>query len=261
MKKIKCALTLLLVIMIIMPGFETHAGTSVSYYWPVESTSISSKFGNRTPPTEGASSFHEGVDIPVRTGTSVYASAAGKVIAVGSTSSKGKYIKIKHADNRVTEYMHLSKQSVSNGTQVKLGTKIGESGNTGISTGPHLDFRITMTDGQTHVDPEIYVSKQYATTVLNKIKTAPHIRVSCGVFLYSTNATITLSPGSNSLGSIISYTISYKNPGDTHFCTMTTTNPVTYLTEIYHGTLLKVSATVVYQGNQYSTNSREYTFY
>ncbi|PXY31385.1 M23 family metallopeptidase [Prauserella muralis] len=77
------------------------------------------------------------------TGDTVVASAAGTVTRVDSTApgeSYGKWIEISHGGGWTTRYAHLSVQSVSEGQQVGLGTKIGEAGATGGVTGPHLHY-------------------------------------------------------------------------------------------------------------------------
>lgn len=90
---------------------------------------------------------HNGLDIGVPLGTPVYAAESGKVTAVDNNDLSswrkyqyGKYVMIKHENNFVTLYAHLSKQVVSKGADVNRGDLIGYSGSTGYSTGPHLHF-------------------------------------------------------------------------------------------------------------------------
>ena len=74
----------------------------------------------------------------------IYAAGNGKVIGSGSNGkyAYGNWIAIDHGDGLVTLYGHLSSKSVSRGDSVKRGDKIGISGNTGFSTGPHLHFSV-----------------------------------------------------------------------------------------------------------------------
>lgn len=105
---------------------------------------LSSNFGNRTHPITGVRTFHAGIDIAAPTGTSVYAYADGTVIAAGWHNSYGKYIMISHGAGLVTVYMHLSSFAVDNGDKIRVGAKIGNVGNTGFSTGPHLHFEVRV---------------------------------------------------------------------------------------------------------------------
>jgi hypothetical protein len=79
-------------------------------------------------------------------GDAIVASAAGKVTRVGNEGSVsyGKWIEIDHGSGYRTRYAHLSKQSVSMGQSVSRGQKIGELGNTGGSTGPHLHYELRL---------------------------------------------------------------------------------------------------------------------
>jgi len=91
---------------------------------------------------------HTGIDIPV-SNKPVHAAADGKVVTTDPSgrSDGGKYIVIKHNDGHWTNYQHLSSISVNENDDVKAGQRIGTSGNTGFSTGPHLHFSVTEQAG------------------------------------------------------------------------------------------------------------------
>lgn len=112
--------------------------------------SITSNFGERAAPVSGASTFHEGIDIAAPSGTTVIAALGGYVSGVSRSKARGNYVTVSSGDT-VTEYAHLSEVNVKAGEAVTQGSKIGTVGSTGISTGPHLDFRIKF-KGK-YVDP------------------------------------------------------------------------------------------------------------
>lgn len=111
------------------------ASSSSSFRWPLTGR-ISSKYGTRWGTT------HHGIDIAVPVGTSVRASASGKVIFSGTQSGYGKIVILDHGNGVTTRYGHNSKLLVSVGDRVDAGDRIALSGNTGRSTGPHLHFEI-----------------------------------------------------------------------------------------------------------------------
>ncbi|WP_037617880.1 transglycosylase family protein [Streptomyces aureus] len=102
--------------------------------------------------------YHTGVDFPVPTGTSVSAVAAGHVVSAGWGGSFGYEVVIRHADGRYTQYGHLSAISVKAGQSVVSGQRIGRSGSTGNSTGPHLHFEVRTGPGfGSDIDPVAYL--------------------------------------------------------------------------------------------------------
>jgi murein DD-endopeptidase MepM/ murein hydrolase activator NlpD len=112
---------------------------------------ITSGFGARTPPTKGASSFHPAIDIGAPLGTPVKAAAAGVVIYTGRLGGLGNVVIVDHGGGTITEYGHLSKILTQKGASVGQGAVIAQVGSTGISTGPHLDYRVKV--GGKYVDP------------------------------------------------------------------------------------------------------------
>lgn len=127
-----------------------------TYIKPISGGRLSSSFGKRARPTKGASTYHKGVDWAVPKGTAVRASCGGTVARAGWGSGYGYVVYINHEDGRQTRYAHLSKVLVSVGQTVKQGDKIALSGNTGVSSGPHLHFEILI--GGKQVDPFKYLN-------------------------------------------------------------------------------------------------------
>lgn len=106
---------------------------------------ISSRFNpNRLHPILRIRRPHLGIDYAAPTGTPVQAVADGIITYVGSKGGFGKYVEIRHANNYITSYAHLSRYAsiAKKGAKVKQGDTIAYVGSTGLSTGPHLDFRI-----------------------------------------------------------------------------------------------------------------------
>ena len=113
---------------------------------PLDYYRISSRFTNsRYHPVLKRYRAHHGVDYAAPTGTPVYAIGSGKVIEKGfQANGGGNYVKIRHNSTYTTTYMHLSRfaKGLKVGGMVAQKEVIGYVGSTGISTGPHLDFRV-----------------------------------------------------------------------------------------------------------------------
>lgn len=103
---------------------------------------LSSSYGWRNDPISGARRYHAAVDLAAGIGTPIKASMGGRVATVGTNSVYGKYIILSHGNGFQTLYAHLNATSVTQGSYVYQGGKIGEVGSTGYSTGPHLHFAI-----------------------------------------------------------------------------------------------------------------------
>ena len=119
------------------------------FLYPVRGR-LSSTFGSRPDPFTDVVRFHNGVDIVARLGTAVSAAMSGSVAAIGFNANYGRYVFLQHAGYQ-TMYAHLNRIVISTGQKVAQGQKIGELGNTGYSTGPHLHFSIYK--GSEPVDP------------------------------------------------------------------------------------------------------------
>ena len=112
---------------------------------PLKFSRISSGFSySRLHPVHRVYRAHTGVDYAAPKGTPVRAVADGVVTFKGWGGGGGNTLKIKHAGNLVTGYLHLSKfaAGINKGSRVSQGQLIGYVGSTGTSTGPHLDYRI-----------------------------------------------------------------------------------------------------------------------
>ncbi len=121
---------------------------------PLQYSRISSRFSSgRMHPVLRVVRPHYGVDYAAPTGTPVVSIGDGKVISVTYDSSSGNMVKIKHNSVYTTAYLHLSRfgPGIKSGVSVKQGQVIGYVGSTGVSTGPHLDFRIYLNGSP--VDP------------------------------------------------------------------------------------------------------------
>ena len=112
---------------------------------PLDFFRITSRFSNaRFHPILKRYRAHHGVDYAAPVGTPVKSIGAGTVIAKGYMGGGGNTIKVKHNSVYTTTYMHLSKyaKGIQVGSHVQQGEIIGYVGSTGLSTGPHLDFRV-----------------------------------------------------------------------------------------------------------------------
>lgn len=102
---------------------------------------LTSRFGRRRHPFHRYYQKHTGIDIGSKYGT-VKAARTGQVIFAGRLGNYGNAVIIKHPGGYKTLYAHLSRIYVKKGSSIRQGKRIGRSGNTGMSTGPHLHFEI-----------------------------------------------------------------------------------------------------------------------
>ncbi len=109
-------------------------------------TYVSSEYGYRTHPVTGvANTFHNGVDLPIPTGTRLNAMANGVVTAVGSEYGGGNYIRVKYDNGYETFYCHIQNSTVQEGQRVECGQQIAVSDNTGAyTTGSHLHMEVKI---------------------------------------------------------------------------------------------------------------------
>jgi murein DD-endopeptidase MepM/ murein hydrolase activator NlpD len=124
-----------------MPTEDLRLALGELFIYPIRGR-LSSPFGWRNDPISGVRRYHAALDLAAPEGTTIKASMDGKVATVGLNSVYGRYIILSHSGGYQTMYAHLSRSSVTQGSYVNQGSKIGEVGNTGYSTGPHLHFAI-----------------------------------------------------------------------------------------------------------------------
>ncbi|NCB37304.1 MAG: M23 family metallopeptidase [Erysipelotrichia bacterium] len=105
----------------------------------------SSEYGMRKHPTTGQYTMHNGIDLPVPSGTRLNALGDGTVVAVAFESGGGNYIKVRYDNGYESFYCHLQKSTVTQGQRVSMGQEIAKSDNTGIyTTGAHLHFGLKL---------------------------------------------------------------------------------------------------------------------
>ncbi|MEF2545697.1 peptidoglycan DD-metalloendopeptidase family protein [Aurantimonas sp. E1-2-R+4] len=118
---------------------------------PLPGSRLSSSFGIRSDPFLGRRGLHSGDDYAAAAGTPVPATAPGTVTKAGRAGGYGNLVEIDHGNGITTRYAHMLRVDVSVGQTVAKGTKIGEVGSTGRSTGPHLHYEVRRDDRA--VDP------------------------------------------------------------------------------------------------------------
>jgi murein DD-endopeptidase MepM/ murein hydrolase activator NlpD len=132
--------------------------------WPEPYTiNKRSGYGPRRHPITGRIKMHHGIDVACPVGTPLIAPADGQIVHKGSGASGGYTLLVRHQGNFHTVYYHLKQPSHRHvGEMVKAGDLIGNSGNTGQSTGPHLHFELRRSRkwGDT-VDPQPYLIGPY----------------------------------------------------------------------------------------------------
>ncbi|MEX2632966.1 MAG: M23 family metallopeptidase [Balneolales bacterium] len=107
---------------------------------------ILSGYGMRIHPTHRTRRMHHGIDFRARVGTPIYATGDGTVKQARRWGTYGNYLEIDHGYGFETRFAHLSRfgEGIKNGTEVKRGQLIGYSGNSGVTTGPHLHYEVRM---------------------------------------------------------------------------------------------------------------------
>lgn len=116
---------------------------SIPAIMPTKGEYESSQFGMRIHPILKIRKKHYGIDFVTNVGTPVYAPGKGKVIFVGRRGGYGLEVEIDHGYGYRTRYAHLSKALVKIGQKITRGDLIAKTGNSGLTTGPHLHYEIS----------------------------------------------------------------------------------------------------------------------
>jgi murein DD-endopeptidase MepM/ murein hydrolase activator NlpD len=131
---------------------------NLHFIWPIQGR-ISSEFGWREHPLTQERDYHRGLDIAVSTGSPVYSAEKGIVTYSGWSKGYGRLIIIQHRNNTKTYYAHNLRLLVKQGDKIRQGKIIALSGNSGVSTGPHLHFEVKVNNQS--IDPLKYLNKHY----------------------------------------------------------------------------------------------------
>ena len=134
---------------------------SIPSGFPTDKRVITSKFGTRNHPVTKIKSFHKGVDIRAKTGEKVYATADGFVSNANYSELSGNRIVVLHNYGFETRYSHLKEMQVGPGDVVHKGDLVGLSGNTGLSSAPHLHYEIRYLGKAT--DPYEFLKWEFGT--------------------------------------------------------------------------------------------------
>lgn len=132
------------------------AAEMAPFYRPVQAAfRFTSPFGYRRDPKTGGRRMHNGTDFASAVGTPILAAGDGVVIQAGWSGGYGRLVTIQHAFGYTTRYAHMSQIRVSQGQRVSRGDRIGDMGNSGRSTGPHLHYEVRLNG--TPVNPMTFI--------------------------------------------------------------------------------------------------------
>jgi len=142
---------------------------------PIEPIRITDLYGYRQHPVQKKRVFHHGMDFKANTGTPIYATADGIVEFSGhhKTSGYGNLIILQHSLGFKTYYGHLSKLNVKTRRWVARGELIGWSGNTGVSTGPHLHYEVRYLFSSLNPKPFVEWNMTNFDSLFNEVKDVP----------------------------------------------------------------------------------------
>ena len=129
----------------------TYTPSNLTMVSPLRTLVITSPYGYRIDPFTRKRAFHSGIDLRANY-EPAYAITYGEVIRVGYDKRSGNYVTVRHGSLTLS-YCHLSQSLVTQGTQVRPGTPIGITGNSGSrSTGPHLHLTLKNSNNGHHID-------------------------------------------------------------------------------------------------------------
>ena len=140
---------------------------------PLKKVFITSSFGDRIHPISKVKTFHTGIDFRAKIGTKIYATSNGIAYQARDydPGGYGKKIVLSHNYGFQTIFAHLDKVFIKKGDVVKKGDLIGLSGNTGISTAPHLHYEVKFIGGHLNPLSFVYLNKKTFNTITNKKRT------------------------------------------------------------------------------------------
>jgi murein DD-endopeptidase MepM/ murein hydrolase activator NlpD len=145
------------------------------FFAPIKGAPITSRFGMRFHPILHILRLHAGIDFGAPVGSPVRTVASGKVEIAGPVAGFGNHVRIRH-DGFETSYSHLSEipENIKPGASVAIGETIGLSGNTGLSTGPHLHFEFYLNGAA--VDPLPHMGTEVAVVSGGGFRPTPPVR-------------------------------------------------------------------------------------
>lgn len=124
---------------------------------------VTSSCGTRQNPILKREELHDGLDIAVAEGSEVVAVKSGVVTETRTSATLGRLLKFRTADGYEVMYAHLSETLVKKGEEIRQGQAVARSGNTGLSTGPHLHYSVWK-EGVL-LDPLPFVTLRYTEEV------------------------------------------------------------------------------------------------
>ena len=122
----------------------------INFIIPVEGI-VTGVFGTQRFYNGEKGKYHNGHDIAAKTGTPIFAPSSGKVILTGHYYYNGKFVMMNHGNNLISIFLHMDTINVQEGIVLKKGDLLGTVGSTGLSTGPHLHWSVTLNN--TYIDP------------------------------------------------------------------------------------------------------------
>ncbi len=139
---------------------------------PIDGARLSSRYGRRRHPILGYTRMHRGLDFAANTGTPIYAAGDGTITRIGKNGSYGNYIRIRHTNGFETAYAHMRRftRGLRKGSRVKQGDIIGQVGQTGVVSGPHLHYEVLQNGRQ--INPatlDLPASRRLSTESLRKL--------------------------------------------------------------------------------------------
>jgi len=139
---------------------KTNSSSS-AFIWPVKGQ-ITSAFGMRNHPVTRQKSFHNGIDIKARQGTSILSPIEGTVVSAGHAGLLGRLVKIRTAAGKTLYFGHMHKITCIKGQKVSKGCVIGTVGSSGRATGPHLHFSVVS--GGKYLNPLSFLTSEKASS-------------------------------------------------------------------------------------------------